>query len=297
MTHGTMNTRLKKLEPLYHIVELKNFGETLMPDRIQSVERAAAILQFLSEHQDMVGVSEIARNVGLGKSTTHRLLSTLCHVGLVRSDRERGQYALGFGLLRLTGNWLQGMELRTASLPELRKLRQQTGETVSLNARDADVCVPIERLDTQQAIRHIVDIGRPQPLHSGAGGKVILSFLPESEVEELVLAADLGPTRTKELRGELAQIRKEGSGVSRGERVPGACAISAPIFDRDGAVIGSLSILCVDSTLNEESAEHFGNLVRESTAEISARLGWTAPDPTKSHGAKPNTEAGVPDRI
>lgn len=246
-----------------------------MPDHNQSVERTAAILQFLSRHQNAVGVSEIARNVGLGKTTTHRLLSTLCHVGLVRTDKERGRYTLGFGLIRLTADWLNGMEVRIASQPELRKLRQVTGETVSLNVRDADMLVPIERLDTQQAIRYIVELGRPQSLHLGAGGKVILAFLPESEIDDLLAAAVPEQTETGKLRGELAQIRKEGSAISRGEVVPGACAVSAPIFDRDGAAIASLSVLCLESTLDEKSAMRFSHLLRESAAEVSARLGWS----------------------
>ncbi len=245
-----------------------------MPDHNQSVERAAAILQFLSRQQGAAGVTEIARNAGLGKTTTHRLLSTLCHVGLVRSDGERGQYALGFGLLRLTADWLNGMEVRSAALPELRKLRQQTGETVSLNVRDADMLVPIERLDTHQAIRYIVELGRPQPLHLGAGGKVILAFLADSEIDDLLAAADPEGTRTSQVRDDLALIRKNGTAISRGEVVPGACAISAPVFNRDGAAIGSLSVLCLEATLDEDNAQKFSRLLRDSAVDVSARLGW-----------------------
>lgn len=248
-----------------------------MHNRIQSIERAVSILAFLSKNQGMVGVSDIARNVGLGKSTTHRMLGTLCHVGFVRADGLQGRYALGFGLLRLAGDWLQGMEVRTAALPELRKLRQRTGETVSLNLRDADTCVPVESFDSQHAIRHIVELGQPQPLHSGAGGKVILAFLPEDEIEELIAAADLGADRIRDLRDHLEQIREQGSGLSRGERVPGACAISAPIANRDGDIVGSVSVLCVDSTLDAARAEEFSRLVRDATGKISARLGWYGP--------------------
>lgn len=267
-----------------------------MSNRIQSIVRAASILKFLSERQDMVGVSEIARNVDLGKSTTHRLLSTLCHVGYVRTDSGRGRYALGFGLLRLTGDWLQSIEVRMASLPVLRRLRQQTGETVSLNLRDADTCVPIESLDSQQAIRHIVELGRPQPLHSGAGGKVILAFLPEDEIEELIAAAELEPARTQALRKQLALIRQQGSGLSRGERVPGACAVSAPISNRDRQIVGSVSVLCVDSTLDDARAAEFGRLVLEAAGEISAGLGRYGPalaSPVHEPGA---ANRGSPER-
>lgn len=149
--------------------------------------------------------------------------------------------------------------------------------------RDADKRILIERLDTQQAIRYVVEIGRPQPLYSGAGGKTILAFLPESEIDAQLAAADIGEDRKMALRAELAQIRRQGS---------------APIFGRDGAVVGSLNVLCVDSILTDEIAEKFGHLVRESTVEISARLGWTGSEATRSFRARhdPPGKTDVDDR-
>ena len=108
-----------------------------MSARIRAIERAARVLSVLSGHRQM-GLTEISREVLLGKSTTHRLLASLIHAGLVRTDARSRQYALGYGLLQLTADWLNGLEIRTAALPHLRALRHETGETVSLSVRDAD---------------------------------------------------------------------------------------------------------------------------------------------------------------
>ena len=243
-----------------------------MSARIRAVERAAQILSVLSGGGQM-GLSEISREVVRGKSTTHRLLASLIHAGLVRTDARSRQYALGYGLLQLTADWLNGLEIRTAALPHLRDLRQKTGETVSLNVRDADKRVAVERLDTSREIRYVIDLGRPLPLHIGAGGKAILAFLPETEIRERLALTDLSPRKTQRLIKELKEIREIGWAVTRGERLPGACAVSAPVFEHEGAAVASVSILCLESTLRATAPKEFGRLVRATALSISRDLG------------------------
>jgi DNA-binding IclR family transcriptional regulator len=245
-----------------------------MSESIQSVERAVRILKALSGGDGRMGLTEIARSVGLGKSTTHRILSSLCSGGLARVDPKTRQYSLGYGLLQMTASWLNGVEVRTAAIPFLRLLRQQTGETVSLNVRDADVRVTIERFDTSHEVRYVADLGRPLPLHVGAGGKAILAFAPEAEIRRILALADLGERKSQRLVEELREIRRVGWAVSIGERVPGACAVSAPVFNHQGTAVASVSILCLESTLREKAASNFGRLVRENAMSVSHELGW-----------------------
>lgn len=247
-----------------------------MSQGIQSVERAARILEVLSQGEGPMGLTGIAQRVGLGKSTTHRILSSLCGAGLARGNTNSRQYSLGYGLLQLTAKWLDGFEVRTAAIPVLRKLRQQTGETVCLNVRDSDQRIPVERLDTSREIRYVVDLGRPQPLHAGAGGKAILAFLPDAEIHQLVESTGLGRAQVKRLMIELESIRQAGSSVTKGEQVPGACSISAPVFNHEGVVVASLSILCLESTLQARTERNFRRLVREAAANVSGELGWPA---------------------
>ena len=245
-----------------------------MSKGIQSVERAARVLQTLADGDGPMSLTVIAREVGLGKSTTHRILSSLCETGLARGNISSRQYALGYGLLRLTANWLNGIEVRNAAIPFLRLLREVTGETVSLNVLDFDQRIPVERLDTSREIRYIVELGRPQPLYAGAGGKAILAFLPESGVHLLIKTANLGPVNTKRLMIELENIRQTGSSVSKGEQVPGSCAISAPIFNHETAVVASINILCLESTLQQKMEQDYRRQVKKAAAKVSAELGW-----------------------
>ena len=86
---------------------------------------------------------------------------------------------------------------------------------------------------------------------------------------------DLSAAKIKRLVKELENIRRIGSSISKGEQVPGACSISAPVFDHESAAVASLSILCLESTLQAKAEKEFGRLVREAAANVSCELGWS----------------------
>ena len=244
-------------------------------ENVQSVSRAAEVLKVLAQGGWGMGVSEIAQTVGLGKSTTHRLLASLMQAEFVRMEAKSHRYTLGSGLLQLTTTWFSEIEIRTVALPHLRALRGTTKETVSLNVRDGDSRVAIERLDTSHEVRFVVDLGRHLPLHIGAAGKAILAFLPEPEIHGILDTADLDQPTTKRVLRELSEIRRAGTAYSCGERVPGSRSISAPIFSPEGAAVASVSILSLEFRLDEINVVEFRSLAREAAKNISTDFGWS----------------------
>lgn len=245
-----------------------------MTGHVRAVERAVRVLRTLSQTGQGMGVTQIAKQVQLGKSTVHRLLGTLCQENLVRLDPHTGRYTLGYGLLHLTGEWLARMDVRTVALPHLRALQELCKETVSLNARVGDHRAAIERLVTSHELRHVVDLGRHLPLHVGAGGKVILAFLSEDEVLDLLSRTDLNQRRRQRLLRDLEAIRAQGTAYTLGERIPGAGSISAPIFNHEGRVVGSVSVLSLQSRLPKKVVERLRPQVRLTAAAISTEMGW-----------------------
>ena len=241
---------------------------------VQSVERAARVLRVLAEGGWSMGMSEIAQATGLGKSTTHRLLASLTRAEFVRVEPRTRQYSLGRGLLQLTTSWLQGVEIRSTAIPHLRSLRHKTRETVSLNVRDGDSRVAVERLDTAHELRFVVELGLALPLHIGASGKAILAYLPKPELDEVVERAALGGRAERVLREQLAAIRKVGVACTSGERLPGTRSIAAPVFNADGAVVASVSILSLQSRLEGVDEEPLRQMARETAANVSTDLGW-----------------------
>jgi len=244
-------------------------------ENVQSVSRAAEVLKVLAQGGWGMGVSEIAQTVGLGKSTTHRLLASLMQAEFVRMEPKSHRYTLGSGLLQLTATWFSEIEIRTVALPHLRALRGTTKETVSLNVRDGDSRVAIERLDTSHEVRFVVDLGRPLPLHIGAAGKAILAYLPEPEIHGILETANLNQPTTKRVLKELKEIRRAGTAYSCGERVPGSRSISAPIFSPEGVAVASVSILSLEFRLDEINVVEFRSLAREAAKNISTDFGWT----------------------
>ena len=223
------------------------------------------------------GVTEIAGRLHLGKSTTHRLLTSLARAEVVRADPARRLYHLGYRLLRWTSVWLDRLDVRTQALPHLRQLREKSQETVSLNLLDGDTRVAVERLEASQEVRYVADLGTPLALHVGAGGKAILAFLPAPEIDRVLAMASLPARAARALRRVLADIRRSGVAVSFGERLAGSGAISAPLFNHEGRVIGSVSILSVAARLSPETVHSHSELVRHAAGEISRDLGWREP--------------------
>lgn len=238
----------------------------------QSVDRAALILKTLSLH-GALGVTEIARLVGLPKSITYRLLSSLKGSDLVRVEPDRRRYMLGYGLLQITAKLLSGIEVRDLALPMLRQLRHETRETVALNVRDGDQRVTVERLDTSYEVRFVIDLGRPLPLHIGAAGKAILAFLSDDEIGEIVGRSALSAKRMQVLMRDLAEIKTVGLSDTCGERVTGSRSISAPILNHEGVAIASVSVLSLESRMKRKEVTEFGRLVRTAAGEISCQMG------------------------
>jgi DNA-binding IclR family transcriptional regulator len=238
------------------------------------LERAARIVEMLAQAGRPLGVTEVARSLGLQKSTTHRLLTALTRVELVRGDVNTRRYTLGFRLLRWTAAWLDRLDVRTRALPHLQKLREKCQETVSLSLRDGRGRVAVERLETAHELRFVVDLGNPAPLHVGAGGKAILAFLPEREAREILDAAGVRGRARGLLLRELAEVRRLGSSVTRGERVPGSGSVSAPVFNHEERAIGSVSILSLAVRMPEDVVRSHRELVRQTADAVSRELGW-----------------------
>ena len=122
---------------------------------IRAVDRAVQVLDLLAEAGQGLGVTGIARRLRLGKSTTHRLLSSLAKAEMVRLDPRTRVYHLGYRLLQWTSAWLDRMDVRTRALPHLRQLREKSQETVSLNLLEGPVRVAVERLEASQEVRFV----------------------------------------------------------------------------------------------------------------------------------------------
>ena len=190
-------------------------GMVLDGNAVRSVDRAAALLLALGECQGEAGVTELARRLGLHKSTASRLLATLQKRGLVEQDDETGKYRLGLVVIRLAERAERTLDLRGIALPELERLARLTHETTGLGILDGDTLLAVAQVDGPNLVAVGDWTGRATPLHCVASGKVLLSSLAEREVlrvvrRGLVTYTERTIVELEPLLEELARIRRRG---------------------------------------------------------------------------------------
>jgi DNA-binding IclR family transcriptional regulator len=245
---------------------------------VQSVDRAVTILELLARQGD-TGVTEIAAELGVHKSTAFRLAAALEMRGLVEQPGERGKYRLGLGLVRLAGAATVRMDLTQQSRPISERLAADVAETINIAILDADAAVNIDQVLGPSAITTHNWVGQRTPLHATSSGKVLLAYLPEAAIDAR-LAAPLTRytphtvTDAKVLRKELARVRAEGYARTVEELEEGLNAVAAPVFADNGQVVASISVSGPSFRLTAERMPQVVDAVRAAGEAISGRLGY-----------------------
>ncbi|MEU9121482.1 IclR family transcriptional regulator [Streptomyces sp. NPDC048506] len=247
---------------------------------VQSVDRAVSVLEILAKLRE-AGVTEIAEELGVHKSTAFRILGVLEKRGLVEQEKERGKYYLGAGVLRLAGAAAVRLDISQEGQPVCRALADDTGETANIALLDGDAAVNIMQARGAAAVTAYNWLGRRTPLHATASGKVLLAHLPQQRRERLVtrkLARFTEHTLTTaaDLRTQLSAALEDGFACTSEELEIGLNAVAAPVRAHDGAVIGAIGVsgpaYRMDRALLPELAERSV----KAALELSRRMGYPA---------------------
>jgi DNA-binding IclR family transcriptional regulator len=263
---------------------------------VRSVDRAATLLLALGDCQGEAGVTELARRLGLHKSTASRLLATLQKRGLVEQDDETGKYRLGLVVIRLAERAERTLDLRGISMPELERLARLTHETTGLGTLDGDNLLTLAQADGPNLIAVADWTGRSTPLHCVASGKVLLAALAERDVlrivrRGLVRHTERTITELEPLLEELARIRRRGYATTLGEYDVGLNAVAAPVHDARGNVVAAVDVWGPAFRLTPRRFPELAAQARETATAISVRLG--GPGPSTGTSVVP----GLPPRI
>lgn len=254
---------------------------TVVSGAVRSVDRAASLLLALGESQGEAGVTELARRLGLHKSTASRLLATLQHRGLVEQDAETGKYRLGLVVIRLAERAERTLNLRGLALPELERLARLTHETAGLGVLDVDQVLFVAQADGPSLIAVGDWTGRASALHANASGKVLLASLAEREVLRIVRRGltrytDRTITDLEPLLEELAKTRRRGYATAVSELENGLTAVAAPVRDARGQVIAAVEVWGPSFRLTPRRLPELAVQAREAAAAITVRLGGAA---------------------
>jgi DNA-binding IclR family transcriptional regulator len=214
---------------------------------IQSVDRAARILNALAASSGRLGVSELSAELELAKGTVHGLVKTLRDHGLVEQDLESDKYQLGPALLKLSNRFLYLNEIRSRSQAWSESLAARTHESVRVGmAQGREGVLIVHHVFRPDASLQMLEVGAVLPLHATALGKAVLAHLGD-DAEREVLQGELpkltGRTLSgRALRTELAEVRARGYALEREEAVLGEASVAAPIFSRRGTVVGAIGV-------------------------------------------------------
>lgn len=268
---------------------------------VKILDKTFRILALFSASTPEWGVTDLAAEAGMPKSTVYRVLRVLLRHEILAQDPLTKRFRLGLGALELGRRAYEGMELRRMALPVLQRIAALSDETAVLQVlnRERDRVVCVERAQRQTGLRLILEVGSTAPLHAGASSKVLLAFLSDDEIEA-VIARGLPPltahtiTDADRLRRDLAEIRERGYAVSYEETDDGAAGVAVPIWDRDGRVVAGLTIAGPLSRLNQATIARYLDLARDGAAQIAKELGiagrrdtWHASGPVQAQDGRP----------
>ena len=255
----------------------------------QSLERGLAILSALGSGRPLLGISELAREIDLSRSTTHRYVKTLHRLGYLEQDVATRKYRLGSRVLDLGFSAINSMELRQVAVPHLQRLSDETGYTVNMAILEGGDIVYVERCRSTQRGQRLIDldlhVGSRLPAYCTSMGKVLLADLADDDLEGALAGTPLeqrGPntlTTRASLRAELRRVRELGLAVNNEELAYGLRSVAAPVRDASGTVVAAINVAAHRSWGSmDDLVKRLAPTLLTAAAAISAALGYRSWD-------------------
>jgi DNA-binding IclR family transcriptional regulator len=243
------------------------------------VVKVLRILEILHDSPGGLQLKDIAKQTAINKSTAYRFLAHLESEKYLFRD-ETGAYVIGPKLARL-GSINYEETLRKIGRSMLQKLWTLTGETVNLAVLDGFEVIYLDVIESSHTFRLVTQAGARRPVYCTSLGKAMAAYLPEAELQELLISTKyqrftprtlVQPAR---LKRELLKVREQGFAVDNEEAVPGARCVAAPIFDSSGKVVAAISVSGPITRITEDKMPSLAASVKKAAGIVSTRLGYS----------------------
>lgn len=246
---------------------------------VQVAQRIFQVIEALSI-TGPAGLMELSNSLGLHKSTAHRLLTSLAFMGYVRQDEETGKYMLTFKIVELSSRVLGQLDVPSLVHPCLKKLMEQTGETVHLVQRDGNDAVYIDKVEALSGtVRMVSRVGSRIPLYCSGVGKAILAMMKDGQVRDIWQASKISSLTEhtiislEKLYPVLAAVRKNGYAMDDEENEIGVRCIAAAVPDYKGHPKYAFSISAPAGRMTAGRVEELAGYVLEMKGELTKILG------------------------
>jgi IclR family acetate operon transcriptional repressor len=251
--------------------------------QVQSLTRGLSILECLALAEGGLTLTDIGQRVVLPPSTVHRLLATLEKMGYVYQAGELGRWYVGLQAFTVGSSFLSSRDFVAQSNPYMRRLMDQSGETVNLAILDGTEAVFVDQVQCREMMRTIVKLGSRAPMHASGVGKAMFASLPDDQIDAILKVRGLpritGNTITapETMWASVRVIRQRGWSFDDEEHAIGTRCVGAPIYDEHGETLGAISLAGPSSRLPDDRIKQLGPLVAHTAEELTRRLGGKWP--------------------
>lgn len=251
----------------------------------QTVQKALNLLEALVRSGHPRRLTELSRELGLTKPNVYRLLSTLSVLGYVKKDQATSLYSPTLKLWEMGSLLVRDVDLVAMASSRIRRLCEETRESVQLAVFDAGFVVYVDKVDSPQPLKAMTHIGSRVPATVTSSGKALLAWLPATALDQamphLKQYTPMTLMKRRDVEADLEEARARGYAVNRGEFREEVAGIAAPIRDRNAAVIAAVAVWGSDRSILGPQRDNLARMVMAAARDISRDLGHIEPAPVR----------------
>jgi IclR family transcriptional regulator, KDG regulon repressor len=245
-----------------------------------SVKKAFRILYAISDASNGLGISDLSKQLKIGKSTVHGITSALEEMGVLVRDPLYKRYTVGYSLLELCRTAYKKIELKDLARKPMEKLMEKVGETVFLGVLNGDHVTIVDMVESRNEMKITSPPGTRLPLLAGATGRVLLSQIEKEKAKEIIQKKGLVRYTSKTVMDhrqflrEVEKVKEEGYAVDDEEYIPGVRAVAAPLPFASSPP-AALWVVGFTSTMDDQKMKMLIREIQEAVQAVKQSLGGT----------------------
>ncbi len=242
-----------------------------------SVKKAFKILRLISDTERGLGISELAKSLGISKGTVHGVTSALEEAGAIIRNPLNKRYNLGYAIVELVKKGLSRIPLREVAIRHMEALMVETGETVFLGILTDDSIFILDVVESNTELKITSPSGTKIPLSAGATGKLFLAYMEEKSALRYLTARGLVKytentiTDLNRYMQEIKEVRKKGFAIDREEYLQEVKAVAALIKTK-GTILAAIWVVGFSSSLTEDKMQYVIEKTLKAADAISQDL-------------------------
>lgn len=240
------------------------------------ISKTFAILRAFTDQKSAWGVNELARYLDIPVSSLHRNLKTLREEKVLQLSAQTGKYIVGPELIRMASIVSSQIEIKNIARPFMQEVSTTFDEPVYLGLYYPQYkkISFVEKVNSQNPLQYVLEVGILHPIHFAASGKVVLAFLNEKEIQRVFTEETISEKEQTKIRQELNDVREKGYLITLEERLTGATGTAAPIFDAAQNIVGCITCVIPLNHYDDQQAFNVAYKVMEEADKISRTLGY-----------------------